>query len=99
MNGLNVWIGGWRRNKKGTNAGTEVDENSLTLKTGELVKNEDIWKQLAEAKKALEEANVRLKLNWVKGHSGDIGNEAADRLAVAGIHEVPRSMRKSFSGR
>ena len=49
------------------------------------VKNEDLWRQLDLAR----ERHV-LRIHWVKGHAGDAGNEAADRLAQQGIDELPR---------
>ena len=47
------------------------------------VKNIDLWKELDELR---EEHNI--KWNWVKGHSGDPGNETADMLANRGIDEL-----------
>lgn len=44
------------------------------------VKNADLWQELEAA---LEGHDVRWK--WVKGHSGDPGNERADELARRGI--------------
>jgi ribonuclease HI len=43
------------------------------------VKNADLWQ-------ALDEATARhvIEWHWVKGHSGDLGNERADALANAG---------------
>ncbi|MDC0074489.1 ribonuclease HI [Alphaproteobacteria bacterium] len=44
------------------------------------VKNMELWKEL-------DQLNSSHKINWqwVKGHSGDIGNEKADALARKGI--------------
>ena len=47
------------------------------------VKNIDLWKELDELR---DEHNI--KWNWVKGHSGDPGNETADMLANRGIDEL-----------
>ena len=47
------------------------------------VKNIDLWKELDEIR---DEHNI--KWNWVKGHSGDPGNETADMLANRGIDEL-----------
>lgn len=47
------------------------------------VKNEDLWRRL-------DAATVRHAINWqwVKGHSGDVGNELADQLANRGVDEL-----------
>jgi len=47
------------------------------------VKNTDLWKELDELR---DEHNIKWK--WVKGHSGDPGNETADMLANRGIDEL-----------
>ena len=47
------------------------------------VKNIELWKELDELR---DEHNI--KWNWVKGHSGDSGNETADMLANRGIDEL-----------
>ena len=44
------------------------------------VKNIELWKELDELRD-----EHTIKWNWVKGHSGDPGNEAADMLANRGI--------------
>ena len=65
--GIEQWIGNWKRNGWKTAAGKPV-------------KNQDLWRQLdAEA------ARHRVRWHWVRGHAGNEGNEAADRLANEAI--------------
>ncbi|HUH36439.1 MAG TPA: ribonuclease HI, partial [Spongiibacteraceae bacterium] len=49
------------------------------------VKNIDLWQQLDAVV-----AEHEVAWHWVKGHSGDPGNEAADQLANRGIDELER---------
>ena len=48
------------------------------------VKNVDLWQQLD-----VQCERVAVEWRWVKGHSGDIGNERADALANKGIDRLP----------
>ena len=47
------------------------------------VKNEDLWRRLDIAI-----AKHTIEWKWVKGHSGDIGNDKADALANRGIDSL-----------
>lgn len=47
------------------------------------VKNADLWRQLDTAA-----ARHQVEWHWVKGHSGDPGNEKADALANQGIDDL-----------
>ena len=47
------------------------------------VKNVDLWQKLNA-----EIARHQINWQWVKGHSGDPGNERADQLANRGIDEL-----------
>ncbi|MCP5141926.1 MAG: ribonuclease HI [Gammaproteobacteria bacterium] len=47
------------------------------------VKNADLWRELDAA-----QARHQVEWRWVKGHSGDPGNERADALANLGIDEL-----------
>jgi ribonuclease HI len=47
------------------------------------VKNVDLWQRLAEVA-----ARHRVEWRWVRGHSGNQGNERADQLANQGIDEL-----------
>ena len=49
------------------------------------VKNEDLWRRLDAAIQ-----RHRIDWVWVKGHSGDAGNERADQLANQGIEQLPQ---------
>lgn len=51
------------------------------------VKNEDLWRRLDKAIQ-----RHQIDWIWVKGHSGEIGNERADWLANQGIEGLPRSI-------
>ena len=47
------------------------------------VKNQDLWQALDE-----QTQQHQIQWHWVKGHSGDPGNELADALANRGIDEL-----------
>jgi ribonuclease HI len=47
------------------------------------VKNEDLWRRLDTAI-----LKHRIEWKWVKGHSGDTGNDRADALANLGIDSL-----------
>lgn len=47
------------------------------------VKNADLWRELDAA-----QARHQIDWRWVKGHSGNPGNERADALANLGIDEL-----------
>ena len=47
------------------------------------VKNQDLWERLDAAA-----ARHQVDWRWVKGHSGDPGNENADRLANLGLESA-----------
>lgn len=73
INCVTIWYAGWKRKDWKTSTGKDVE-------------NQDLIKSA----KGLVEERDRLGLNtiftWIKGHDSDQGNEAADRLAVAGAH-------------
>lgn len=52
------------------------------------VKNVELWQKLDSLN-----ANHSVSWRWVKGHSGDPGNERADRLANRGIDTLPACLR------
>jgi ribonuclease HI len=70
LDGITKWIEGWQRNGWKTAAKKPV-------------KNDDLWRRLADAMSRHEVTWL-----WVKGHAGDPGNERADALARRGIEEA-----------
>lgn len=58
------------------------------------VKNEDLWRRL-DAAKALH----KIEWKWVKGHSGDSGNDRADKLANMGIDMQGNQSSQNSPGR
>jgi ribonuclease HI len=64
-------------------------------KTGakEPVKNADLWQALDQLARL-----HRIEWRWVKGHSGDEGNERADALANRAIDELAISLAPSPQG-
>jgi ribonuclease HI len=55
------------------------------------VKNADLWRELDAAV-----TSHQVEWHWVKGHSGNPGNEKADELANLGIDEMLASGQEVF---
>ena len=63
--GITEWIKGWKA--KGWKTASKQP-----------VKNAELWKELDAL---VEDSGHTIEWRWVKGHSGDVGNERADMLA------------------
>jgi ribonuclease HI len=61
---------------------TRWKSNEWWLNNKERAKNADLWERLL----ALCEAH-QVEFRWVKGHAGNVENEACDRLAVAALRQ------------
>ena len=70
--GITEWIRGWKA--KGWRTSTKQP-----------VKNVELWQQLD---KLVAEGGHQIEWRWVKGHSGDVGNERADMLANKGVDKA-----------
>lgn len=75
--GITEWIAGWKSRGWRTAARQEV-------------KNVDLWMRLDAL---VAGGGHQIEWHWVKGHSGDAGNERADMLANRGV-EVARAFRR-----
>lgn len=77
-NGITQWIAGWKRKGWKTSA-------------GKAVLNQDLWETLDELKQRLEkQLSSPISWKYVKGHSGDRGNDRCDEIARAfAIGKIP----------
>lgn len=70
---------------QGTNKQIDVwEKNGYKRSDGELIKNLALWRIVSELKDWLVSVNVKLDLQWVKGHV-DVGNIKADKMATMGV--------------
>lgn len=74
LTGMLDWIHKWKK-------------NGFKTSTGLSVKNMDLWLALEEAQSEAKSKGIVLKVEWVRGHDGEYGNEQADRLAVNGANK------------
>jgi ribonuclease HI len=70
LHGITEWLENWKKRGWRTAANKPV-------------KNEDLWRQLDEARN-----RHQIEWIWVKGHSGNNGNDRADKLANLGIETL-----------
>lgn len=68
LDGFDKWMHDWSK-------------NNWVKPDGSPRSNADLWKRMLELKQELKDAGVEVKTHWVKGHSGELGNERADSLA------------------
>lgn len=67
--GITEWLSGWKA-------------RGWRTASKQAVKNEDLWRQMDDALTASEHS---ISWHWVKGHSGNPGNDRADALANEGV--------------
>lgn len=70
--GLTEWMRGWKA-------------RGWRTASGGAVKNQDLWQELDGL---LDNTEHTITWHWVKGHSGDPGNERADALANRGVESL-----------
>jgi ribonuclease HI len=70
--GLTDWVAGWMANDWKKSDGGDVV-------------NRELWERLLLAKGALEKKQISVNIQWVRGHSGDLGNTMADFHASRGV--------------
>jgi ribonuclease HI len=61
------------------------EANNWCRADGQGIANLEIWQNLVMSKEALENKGHIFNFSWIKGHSGNLGNETADEWASKGI--------------
>jgi len=61
------------------------EKNNWLTRAGQPVKNKQMWLSVKKLRQDLDASNVKHSYEWVKGHSGEEGNELADKGATKGI--------------
>lgn len=69
-NGITQWIRGWKR-------------KGWKTSTGKPVLNQDLWIRLDELMEQVNQSNMPLRWEHVRGHAGNEGNERCDAIARA----------------
>jgi len=72
VDGMSKWMANWSR-------------HDWKKPSGEPVPNNDRWKIIEALTQAIKDAGGKAEAEWVKGHSGEPGNEIVDRYATRGV--------------
>jgi ribonuclease HI len=83
VQGYNSWMDNW------------VERGWLTAARNP-VKNRDLWEQTVALRDSLVDVNT-VEVRWVKGHSGNPGNDAVDALAKKGGTMHPARKTEVFT--
>lgn len=66
--------------------------NGFTKKDGTSLASPHLWKEMSDIKDRILAKEIECSFNWTRGHSGNEGNEAADRLATRGVLSQQKKM-------
>lgn len=82
--GLGQWMDRWHANNWIRPDGTPIS-------------NVPLWQKIREIKKRLTDAGIMVRIDWVRGHSGDTGNERTDKLATMATFQAMAKKDESFN--
>ncbi|MEL7354351.1 MAG: ribonuclease HI [Cyanobacteria bacterium J06560_5] len=75
-NGITKWIKGWKR-------------KGWKTASGKAVLNKDLWQKLDKVSQTLADKKLSVDWRYVRGHTGNPGNERCDEIARAFSHSQP----------
>lgn len=78
VEGINGWVYKWAK-------------NNWRKPDGSPYSNRAAFENLLNAKRVLADSGVKLTVNWIKGHAGELGNERADFLATISRNQAQMS--------
>jgi len=81
--GIDGWMDRWAK-------------NNWLKPDGSSISNVPLWQKIREVYHRLKDAGIILKVDWVRGHSGDVGNERTDKLATLGVFKAMHSKDENF---
>jgi len=74
---LNGWVDRWAA-------------NNWCRPNGVPIANPQYWKRALERMQTLQKLGITFKIDWIRSHNGDLGNELSDVLATMGVFESQR---------
>lgn len=72
IDGATDWLPGWKK-------------RDFKRDDGSIISNKSDWLYLDSVLTKLKDKGVDVSFNWIKGHSGNIGNELADKCATIAV--------------
>lgn len=80
IDGITSWIQGWKK-------------RNWRKADGKPVLNKELWQDADLLYEAVRSAGIRVRIEWVKGHAGDPGNERVDLLARDAASTVEKALQ------
>lgn len=81
--GLGQWVDRWHA-------------NNWVRQDGSPITNVPLWQKMRDIKNRLVEAGILFRIEWVRGHSGDTGNERTDKLATMAVFQAMSKKDESY---
>ena len=81
--GVDGWMDRWAK-------------NNWVKPDGSSISNVPLWQKIREVYHRLKDAGIVIRVDWIRGHSGDTGNERTDKLATLGVYKAMNDKDEAF---